>query len=87
MFDARAHRDNAADSFRPRDGRQPWPIAIAAGDHQKIVLIDRRGLDHDHHFGGRWRTDVGDIDGFDDLDRIAEHLDLNCFHSCSLRRC
>jgi hypothetical protein len=33
------------------------------------------------------RTDVGDIDGFDDLGRIAERLDLNCFHGCPLRRC
>src|SRR2546422_3775898 len=27
----------------------------------------------------RWRTPVGDIDGFDDLDPIAECLDLDCF--------
>jgi hypothetical protein len=82
MFDAGAHRDNVADSFRAHDGRQPWSIAIAAGDHQKIVLIDRRGLERDHHLAGRWRTDLGDIDGFDDLYRIAERLDLDCFHLC-----
>src|SRR6266850_2992481 len=40
MFDPRAHRDHAADAFRTHDGRQPWPIAIAASDHQQIVLID-----------------------------------------------
>src|SRR3989442_8140284 len=32
----------------------------------------------------RWRTHVGDIDGFDDLDPIAECLDLDCFHGCPL---
>jgi hypothetical protein len=35
---------------------------------------------------GRWRTDVGNIDGFDDLGRIAEGLDLDGFHGCSLHR-
>src|SRR5216683_3997940 len=49
-LDARAHRDNTADSFRAHDGRQPWAIAIAADDHEKIVLVDRRSLDRDHHF-------------------------------------
>jgi len=80
MFDARAHRDNAANSFCAHDGRQLWPIAIAAGDHQKIVLIDRRGLQCDHHFASPWRTDVGDIDDFENLGRIAECFDLDCFH-------
>ncbi len=47
MPDARAHGDNAAHSFRAHDGRQPRPIAVAAGNHQQIVLIDRRGLDRD----------------------------------------
>jgi hypothetical protein len=41
-----------------------------------FVLLDRRGLDRDHHFASRWRTHVRDIDGFDDLVRIAERLDL-----------
>src|SRR5262249_58543609 len=64
-----------------RDGRQPWPIAIAAGDDQKIVLIDRRGLDCHHHLAGCWSTDVGDIDHLDDLGRVAEGRDLNCVHA------
>ena len=51
---------------------------------QQSVLIDRRGLERDHHFAGRWRTDVGDIDGFGDLGRIAERLDLYCFHGSPL---
>src|SRR5437016_1871846 len=58
MFDARAHRDDAADAFRAHDGRQRRPIAIAAGDHQQIVLIDRRGLEGDHHFASGRRPDV-----------------------------
>src|SRR4029453_16970411 len=83
MFDSRAHCDNAASSFRAHDGRQPWPIAIAAGDHQKIVLIDRRGLDCDYHFADRWRADVENINEFGGLARIAERLDLDCSHGCS----
>jgi len=83
MFDARAHRGSR---FLPcHDGRRPWPITIATGDHQNIVLIDRLGLKCDHSFAGRWHTDVGDIDGFDDLGRIAERLDLDYFHGCSLQ--
>lgn len=33
-----------------------------------------------HHFAGRRRRDVGDIDRLDDFSRIAECLDLKCFH-------
>jgi hypothetical protein len=84
MFDARACRDNAADSLRAHNGRQLWPIAIAPGNHQQIILIDRRGLDRDHHLAGRWRPDAGDIDDFGDLGWTAERLYLDCFHECSL---
>jgi hypothetical protein len=49
-------------------------------------MIDRRGLDLDHDFAGPWRTDVGEIDDFDDLGRVAVCLDLDCFHGCSLHR-
>jgi hypothetical protein len=59
MFDARADRDHPARSLRAHDGWQPWPIAVAACNHQEIVLIDRRGLDRDHDFAGRWCADVG----------------------------
>jgi hypothetical protein len=76
-------RDNTADSFGAHDGRQPWPIAIAAGDHQKIVLVDRRALERHHDFAGRRLADVGNIDGFDDLSRISKTLDLECFHAKS----
>ena len=86
VFDARTHRDNAADPFRAHDRRQPWPITITASDQQKVVLIDRRGLDLDHYFAGHWRTDVGEIDNFDDLGRVAVCLDLDSFHGCSLHR-
>src|SRR5215469_12398762 len=80
MLDPRAHRDNAASSFRAHDGRQPGPIAIAAGDHQKIVLVYRRRFDRNHDFAGRRGANLGDIEGFGDLCRIAERLDLNCLH-------
>jgi hypothetical protein len=33
---------------------------------------------------GHWRTDVGEIDNFDDRGRITVRLDLDCFHGCSL---
>jgi len=46
-------------------------------------LVFRNEIDFQ---SGHWRTDVGDIDGFDDLGRIAEHFDLACFHGCSLHR-
>jgi hypothetical protein len=46
----------------------------------KVILIDRRGLDLDHDFAGRWRTDVGEIDNFDDFGRIPIRLDLDFFH-------
>jgi AraC-like DNA-binding protein len=36
------------------------------------ALVDRRGLDRDHHFAGGWRTDVGEMDDLDDLGRTAE---------------
>jgi hypothetical protein len=77
--------DNAAHSFRAHDGWQPRPIAVAAGNHQQIVLIDRRGLNRDHHFAGRRRANVGDIDESDDFGRITERLDLDCLHRWSLR--
>lgn len=28
-------------------------------------------LERNHHLAGRWRTDIGDIDGLDDLGRTA----------------
>src|SRR5712691_1831751 len=62
-----------------------FPVICAV---QQIVLIDQRGLERAHHFAGRWRTDVGYIDGFEDLGRIAKRLDLDCLHGCTLhRRC
>ena len=67
----------------PMIGRQLRPKAVAAGDHQKIVLIDRRGLERDHHFVCRWGPDVGDVDRLDDLDGIAECVDLDCSYGCS----
>jgi len=48
-----------------------FPVICAI---QQILLLDRRGLERDRHFTGRWRTDVGSIDGFEDLGRIAERL-------------
>ena len=80
MLDARAHCDDAAGPFSAHDGRQPRSIAVAAGDHQEVVLIDRRGLERNHHFAGRRCRDVGDVDRLDDLNGIPECLDLECFH-------
>jgi hypothetical protein len=54
----------------------------------QIVLIDRRGLERDHHVAGRWRTDGGSIDGGENLGRMAERLDLDGCQGCALhRRC
>ena len=47
----------------PHEPRSSGVVPITTGDHQKIVLVDRRGLDGDRHFAGRGRTDVGDVDG------------------------
>src|SRR6266571_6687945 len=33
-----------------------FPVICAV---QQIILINRRGLERDHHFAGRWCTDVG----------------------------
>jgi hypothetical protein len=46
-------------------------------------LVFRNEIDFQ---SGHWRTDVGDIDGFDYLVRIAERLYLDCFQGCSLHR-
>ena len=62
-----------------------FPVIYAV---QQIILIDRRGRERDHHFAGRWRTDIGYIDGFEDLGRIAARPDLDGCHGCALhRRC
>jgi hypothetical protein len=55
IFDARAPGDDAADPFGTDDGRQRRSVAIPTGDHQEIVLIDRRGFERDNDFicGGR----------------------------------
>jgi hypothetical protein len=53
---------------------------MAARNHQKIVLVDRRGLDRNHHFAYSWRTDVRDIDDLQHVGRLAKSRDLNCLH-------
>src|ERR1700758_4816823 len=81
MFDVRTHCDYAANAFRAHNGRQTGPITIAARNHQKIVLVDRRGLDRNHLFARSWRADVRDIGGLQHVGRLAKSRDLNSFHA------
>src|SRR5260370_276658 len=79
-YDVAADGKDAANAFRSHHAWEFRPITVAARNHQEVAHIDWRGFERDDHFALCRRADIGNIDHFHDLGRIAERFNLDCLH-------